>query len=433
MDRAVERTPPWVQIYQDVGDIDAWTNCGSETSIVEKEKSANFIIFVRSDIDDQDKSFKLRFQEEFRPVLDADINGSFDCHYGCSQSRVWPEVSWSCFKVKEVKTAADYSWKQPTIHVQWNAETGRQIIHIFGFKPDQQDVFMNKLPTAAERRCNPFSLHAAFARIILEQYNDAFWLLRDLVRNHEKARSKEKKEKRKKTKAEKEHERKMFPLLHDIARHLFHYQETIEVAEHTLQVMAKELIHWRHEDEGNIRANIGTWLDARRRIMHEEKRAHSLKTRSKSLNDRHQNEINLAFNLVSQDFGRDARSDSNMMTTVAFVSMVYLPGTFVSGLFGTNFFSFQADPGNTWLTADEFWMYWAVTIPLTLLTLGIWGVWHWWDTYVGWAQKMRQKRAESTKSDDHDATADIKMENFSLRQRILTATRLNEIQRKETV
>lgn len=90
----------------------------------------------------------------------------------------------------------------------------------------------------------------------------------------------------------------MFPLLHDIARHLFHYQETIEVAEHTLQVMAKELIHWRHEDEGNIRANIGTWLDARRRILHEEKRAHSLKTRSRSLNDRHQNEINLVRTLA---------------------------------------------------------------------------------------------------------------------------------------
>ncbi len=95
-------------------------------------------------------------------------------------------VSWSCFKVKEVKTAVDYSWKQPTIHVQWDAETGRQIIHIFGFKSDQQVAFINKIPSAAERRCNPFSLHAAFARIILEQYNDAFWMLRDLVRGHEK-------------------------------------------------------------------------------------------------------------------------------------------------------------------------------------------------------------------------------------------------------
>lgn len=140
-----------------------------------------------------------------------------------------------------------------------------------------------------------------------------------------------------------------------------------------------------------------------------------------------------------------------MMTTVAFVSMVYLPGTFVSvsvpitcgyllstdgvtqGLFGTNFFSFQADPGNTWLTADEFWMYWAVTIPLTLLTLGVWGVWHWWDTYVGWVQKMRDKKAKSTKSDEKDATADRNPEPFNLRQRILTATRLNEVQRKETV
>ncbi|KAL4912907.1 hypothetical protein BDW62DRAFT_9601 [Aspergillus aurantiobrunneus] len=394
--------------------------------VIENHSDSNVIIFHSEAFKKQHPEYKRNFQEEFWPVLDADINGSFHCQYSCEETRVWPAVSWSCFKVKEVKSAADYNWKQPTIHVQWNALSGRHLVHVFELSASQQYNFLHKLPTVAERESNPFSLHAAFARIILEQYDGAFWMLRDLVRHQEKARSKS------------GHKTKNFPLLHDIARHLFHYQETIEVAEHTLQMLVSELVRWRREDLDNVRTHIGTWMKSRQLILFEEKRAHSLKTRSKSLNDRHQNEINLAFNLVSQSFGRDARSDSNMMKTVAVVSMVYLPGTFVSGLFGTNFFSFQADPGNTWLTADEFWIYWAVTVPLTLATVAVWAVWHWRETYGLWWHKVTGRRSGR---DDSDATtvspvsdaSDEKSSAFFAVRRIATALRLNEVQRQETV
>ncbi|RDW68960.1 uncharacterized protein DSM5745_08720 [Aspergillus mulundensis] len=201
-------------------------------------------------------------------------------------------------------------------------------------------------------------------------------------------------------------------------------------------MMAQEQERWREEDQENVRKDIQTWLKTRQRILHEEKRAHSLKTRSKSLNDRHQNEINLAFNLVNQSLGRDQRTDSNMMKTVAVVSMVYLPGTFVSGLYGTNFFSFQADPGNTWLMADEFWMYWAVTLPLTFATMLVWAIWHWWDK-LG---TSRSKKVSGGKSNQPAGPTPSK-DGIELRaqpgvpliRRITTAFRLGEVQRTETV
>ncbi|KAL4924974.1 uncharacterized protein BDV17DRAFT_300720 [Aspergillus undulatus] len=413
-------------------DTGKWLPCpeGNDLDIVKRKPDSNLIVFLSEVYKKESPNFKSDFQEEFWPVLEKDINGSFHCEYGCSESRVWPEASWSCFKVKEVKAADDYKWKQPTIHVTWDAATGRQLVYVFEFKQRQEQSFLKAVPTAAERRCNPFPWHAVFARIILEQYDDAFWLLRDLVRGQEKERSKE----------------PDFPLLHDILRHLFHYQETIEVAQHTLRVMAEEQLRWRIEDGDEVRKNLSTWMKTRQRFLYEEKRAHSLKMRSKSLNDRHENEINLAFNEVSQGFGHAARSDSRMMTTVAVVSMVYLPGTFVSGLFGTNFFSFQADPGNTWLTADEFWIYWAVTVPLTLATMGVWALWHWREKYIPWWQKATGKavgigkqekhrqKTRATRSPAGNGNGPIeKQAPMSPVKRMTTFFRLNEVQRHETV
>lgn len=84
------------------------------------------------------------------------------------------------------------------------------------------------------------------------------------------------------------------------------------------------------------------------------------------------------------------------MKTIAFVSLVYLPGTFVSvclmpvfpveylvleamltrqGVFGTNFFDFDAPSGGGW-AHSHFWLYWAVALPLTFATMGVWLAWH---------------------------------------------------------
>ncbi|KAL2862408.1 uncharacterized protein BJX67DRAFT_297240 [Aspergillus lucknowensis] len=361
--------------------------------------------------------------------MSADINGSFHCEYAVASPRVSPTVSWACFKIKEVETASKYDWMQPAMHVDWDPETGRQVVFVFGIPREEQRVLLERIPARDVRRRNPFCWHSAFVRIVLGLYDTAFWLLRNLVRDLEKARSNS------------SHKPNNFPLLHDIARHLFHYHETIEVAEHTLQALVAEQDHWRREDREFVQRNLDTWIKTHQDFRREEKRAHSLKTRSKSLNDRHLNEINLAFNLVSQGFGRDARTDSNMMKTVAVVSMVYLPGTFVSGLFGTNFFSFQADPPNTWVTSGKFWIYWVVTIPLTLLTVLIWAVWHWREVYPRWFEKAVRRRQPGNPDDTEAMTASTPVNNgfaektgsfFSI-QGVATAFGFRDVQRTETV
>jgi hypothetical protein len=70
-----------------------------------------------------------------------------------------------------------------------------------------------------------------------------------------------------------------------------------------------------------------------------------------------------------------ARSDSYSMRSIAVVGLIYLPATFVSGIFGTNFFDFGKNNGEKgWSVSNEFWLYWAIAVPLTVATVVIWTV-----------------------------------------------------------
>lgn len=111
----------------------------------------------------------------------------------------------------------------------------------------------------------------------------------------------------------------------------------------------------------------------------------SLKSRSQALGDRLHNEINLAFNTVAQHdsgitvrIGKAAQNDSAAVKTIALLTLIFLPGTFIATVFGMGFFNFsQAD--NTqllqWSVSKDIWVYWAITIPVTGVTVLGWLLW----------------------------------------------------------
>ncbi|KAF2277713.1 uncharacterized protein EI97DRAFT_271051 [Westerdykella ornata] len=72
------------------------------------------------------------------------------------------------------------------------------------------------------------------------------------------------------------------------------------------------------------------------------------------------------------------RSDSIPIRTIAYVSLVFLPGTFIASIFGTNFFGFEAQTRSLTVAAS-FWKYWAITIPVTICVLLLWNFWVWWE------------------------------------------------------
>lgn len=83
---------------------------------------------------------------------------------------------------------------------------------------------------------------------------------------------------------------------------------------------------------------------------------------------------------ISLTTQRDAAS----MKTLAYVTMFFLPGSFISALFSTPLFTWDnvdvTDRSTMGVgTTPQFRLYWAVTVPLTVVTFLLYFLWLWWQ------------------------------------------------------
>lgn len=75
-----------------------------------------------------------------------------------------------------------------------------------------------------------------------------------------------------------------------------------------------------------------------------------------------------------------SRDSSSMMKALAVITAVFLPGKFMSSLFGMSIFDWQpgndgGDGGGGIVVSWRFWIYWSITIPLTISILVGWRAW----------------------------------------------------------
>ncbi|GME25358.1 magnesium transport protein transmembrane region [Neofusicoccum parvum] len=82
--------------------------------------------------------------------------------------------------------------------------------------------------------------------------------------------------------------------------------------------------------------------------------------------------LNLAMAHDSRRLANASKRDSSSMKTIAVLTTVFLPGTFIATVFGMNMVK---------LSPAEFWVYLAITIPLTVVVLVIWAMWMLWINY----------------------------------------------------
>ena len=131
-------------------------------------------------------------------------------------------------------------------------------------------------------------------------------------------------------------------------------------------------------------------------------------------NTRTQIRINLYFNLASQGDNRTnieiantskqiasaTLRDSSSMITIATMTMLFLPGTFVSAILSMAFFNNGTDTsGQPTLTVlPQWWIFPATTIPLTLLVFGLWRIW----------QQKRLKQTAHVDAEERVAFLDMK-------------------------
>ncbi|KAJ9605461.1 hypothetical protein H2200_010118 [Cladophialophora chaetospira] len=130
----------------------------------------------------------------------------------------------------------------------------------------------------------------------------------------------------------------------------------------------------------NLSASMSTWTL---------KQLHALKKRLKVQLRVIDSTISATDALTMIRLARASHSDSNTMKAITILTMVFLPATFVCSLFSTGFFDFGADDDDGHFgsrkmhVAGQFWIYFAVTVPLTVVVLGICAAWLKWSARRG--------------------------------------------------
>ncbi|OQV07128.1 hypothetical protein CLAIMM_11606 [Cladophialophora immunda] len=92
-----------------------------------------------------------------------------------------------------------------------------------------------------------------------------------------------------------------------------------------------------------------------------------------------QNEISLRDVHMNTRIATSTKQDSIAMTTFTFIAALFLPGTYVASLFSMSMFDWLPSEGNgsgSPRVSADFYIYWCITIPLTLLVMAGWYLWY---------------------------------------------------------
>ncbi|KAK1757076.1 hypothetical protein QBC47DRAFT_451539 [Echria macrotheca] len=113
------------------------------------------------------------------------------------------------------------------------------------------------------------------------------------------------------------------------------------------------------------------WENTDRRLRHTCELFHSTKLRTASDQARIKNTVDLAFHINTVHDSQVNLDNSRSVRIISIVGMVFIPFGAVCSIFGTQFFS-SADVARHIDLNPDFWMLWAIAVPLTLIILGVW-------------------------------------------------------------
>ncbi|KAJ6782403.1 hypothetical protein PWT90_10096 [Aphanocladium album] len=278
-------------------------------------------------------------------------------------------VTWSRFKIKTVQGNQQYEWINLTILTHFLTSDNQTMV-VFDPTPATRKQLLESLMDSQPNGelLDPFWTYYRILNDVVRLHDESIWGLTRQVRTIEKS-------------SEDSGRAPNYRKLHDLARHVIHIVETTAVTMNTMQRI--HAVHRQYvEDQKTSERPLGiSEVQIHKRIQDQlvffEQISVGLQKRASATNDRLHNEIQLSFNTVVQKdsamtlkISRIAQDDSKVMRMIAFLTLIFLPATFVSAVFSTSFFNFNPD-ANKWTVSDKFWIYWVISVPITVLTLVI--------------------------------------------------------------
>ncbi|KAH8162992.1 hypothetical protein CIB48_g5256 [Xylaria polymorpha] len=83
-----------------------------------------------------------------------------------------------------------------------------------------------------------------------------------------------------------------------------------------------------------------------------------------------ESKLNLEMAAQQRRLAHASKRDSTAMKTLSLLGAIFLPGTFLSSVFSMTFFNFHVSENSE--VSQELWIYFVITIPLTLAIVGAW-------------------------------------------------------------
>ncbi|KAJ4417112.1 hypothetical protein N0V85_001994 [Neurospora sp. IMI 360204] len=260
-----------------------------------------------------------------------------------------------------------YEWFEMSVFTRWDSP-GKCRVLCIDTPPDfpnrlKDALLLKKTPPGSltpleAAQADPFALHADLLDIMTVYSDISVWRVRDPIRLFEKSRL---------------NGHDLFEQIHDHARHAHHSSEVLEAAIQTVEQLGRyqreiheNIAHGQRTGSSRLGLTLTYRVQAREYTQFQISLVRSLKLRSDSSLQRLKNEVGLAYNNI-------ARQDNSVMKSIALLTMIFLPATFISALFSTTFFTY-GDNGH-WEVSDELWIYFVTTVPATIAIVVFWRVW----------------------------------------------------------
>lgn len=268
-------------------------------------------------------------------------------------------VTRSLFEAKQLEMGGRaYHWIRFSLVTSWLASDDQTRLFILEAPPGFTTTLSNWISEGLRRNelGDPFWAVEKIVNSVVDACDRTVWAVRDQVRRIEMVQMPS--------------DRKPSPdyrEMHDLARHAIHVSESLTVSLETVGSIIRSHDNLLRARTDRVSVREGKMIHSRLLFM--ENILHNLRSRSDSNQQRLLNEIQLAFHAVAQYDSKISievtQSDGIAMRTVACVTLIALPATFVSSIFSMSFFNFNSD-GDSKFISDNFWIFWAITIPLTI-------------------------------------------------------------------
>jgi hypothetical protein len=315
-------------------------------------------------------------------------------------------------------------WYKLNIFTRWQTTTNSTSVIIFDPRPELKYHVLSTLEKSLNpvHLSDPYYLHTIIAEEGINFQNAAVWGIRDMVRNIELNRSSPTTLSR--SASARAH-------LHDVTRHAIHVSESVDSIVNLLENIMQQHTAFLDSCPWDIRPSKPTQRHTHSRLHFQTTMAQSLRGRSASNKERLLNEIQLSFHTIAQhdallsvEIGRAAQEDSSSMKTIAYLTAAFLPATFISSLFSMSFFDFDAEQ-QAFSVSSQLWIYWAVSIPVTLLTCGVMYVWRRW--LPQWRKRLRfaDNGELAIAAATHHPHAVLRAESFKIMNELRDAWKAN--------